>query len=243
MMRPAADVATDRGALRCVWLGRMAFAPALELQLSVRDAVADGRTGETLLLVEHPPTLTLGRRGQRADILWNDEQLARWGVDVCETPRGGQVTLHAPGQLVAYPIVRIGFEVRRHVTRMGEAAVRLLEEIGVAEARFGVDPLGVWHDAGKLASIGVHVARGVTVQGIAINLAVDPALFGALVSCGLRSATMANAAALAPAVPAVEDAGRRYAEHFAALGGQHAVAAHGADQPPSGSGGGGLLRS
>lgn len=218
-MRPS-DAEVEHGALRCVWLGRLAFAPALAQQLALRDAVANGDAPETLLLVEHPPTLTLGRRGRRADILWSDEQLARAGVEVCETPRGGQVTLHAPGQLVAYPIVRIGFEVRRHVTRMGGAAVRLLEEIGVAGARFGVDPLGVWHDAGKLASIGVHVARGVTVQGIAINLAVDPSLFGALVSCGLPSATMANAAALAPAVPSVLDAAERYAEHFAALGGQ-----------------------
>jgi lipoyl(octanoyl) transferase len=222
-------------ALRCVWLGRVPFAPALAQQLALRDAVVLGTAPETLLLVEHPPTLTLGRRGQRSDILWTDAQLGHAGVEICETPRGGQVTLHAPGQLVAYPIVRIGFEVRRHVTRMGNAAVRLLEEIGVAGARFSTDPLGVWHDAGKLASIGVHVSRGVTVQGIAINLAVDPRLFGALVSCGLPSATMANAAALATAVPSVEDAAMRYAEHFAALGDQRVAAAAG------GSGGEGLL--
>lgn len=206
--------------LRAVWLGRRAFEPALALQLALRDAVADGRAAPTILLVEHPATLTLGRRGQRSDVLWSDEQLADAGVTVCETPRGGQVTLHAPGQLVAYPIVRIGFEVRRHVTRMGNAALALLGSIGVEGARFGVDPLGVWHARGKLASIGVHVARGITVQGIAINLDVDPRLFGALVSCGLRSSTLANAVDVGGAPIAVEVAGRRFADAFAAHGGE-----------------------
>lgn len=217
-------------ALRCVWLGRLAFEPALARQLALRDAVVAGTEPETLLLVEHPATLTLGRRGQRGDILWSDEQLAAAGVAVCETPRGGQVTLHAPGQLVAYPIVRIGFEVRRHVTRLGHAAVTLLTGLGVAGAGFTVDPLGVWHPAGKLASIGVHVSRGVTVQGIAINLDVDPRLFTALVSCGMRTATLASAAALGAAAIPMAEAATRYAAAFAALGGQSAEFAAAAAQ-------------
>jgi lipoyl(octanoyl) transferase len=209
----------DPESLRAVWLGRRGFEPALTLQLALRDAVADGHAPPTVLLVEHPATLTLGRRGQRADVLWTDEQLAAAGVEVCETPRGGQVTLHAPGQLVAYPIVRIGFEVRRHVTRMGNATLALLASIGVQGARFAVDPLGVWHDRGKLASIGVHVARGITVQGIAINLGVDPRLFGALVSCGMRSSSLANAVDVGGDSITVEAAGRRFAAAFAELGG------------------------
>jgi lipoyl(octanoyl) transferase len=200
------------------WLGRAAFGPTLELQLRLRDAVAAGEADQTLLLVEHPPTLTLGRRGQRGDILWSDAQLAVAGVEICETPRGGQVTLHAPGQLVAYPIVRIGFEVRRHVTHMGEAAIALLGDLGVQGARLQTQPLGVWHDAGKLASIGVHVSRGVTVQGIAINLAVDRSLFGALVSCGMPTAVMVNAADVGGGPIAVADAAMRFAEAFAAAG-------------------------
>lgn len=208
------------GSLRAIWLGRRAFEPALALQLALRDAVADGRTAPTILLVEHPATLTLGRRGQRGDVLWSPEQLAAAGVEVCETPRGGQVTLHAPGQLVAYPIVRIGFEVRRHVTRMGNAALELLASIGVEGARFGVDPLGVWHARGKLASIGVHVGRGITVQGIAINLAVDPRLFGALVSCGSRTSSLVNAVDVGGAPISVDVAGERFARAFAAQGGE-----------------------
>jgi lipoate-protein ligase B len=202
-----------------VWLGRLAFEPALALQLRLRDEVAADEVDETLLLVEHPAVLTLGRRGDRSDVLWTDEQLAARGVGLSETPRGGQVTLHAPGQLVAYPIVRIGFEVRRHVTRMGQAAVALLESIGVRGARCQTSPLGVWHDAGKLASMGVHVSRGVTVQGIAINLEVERALFGALVSCGMPTTTMVSATDVGGRRIAIADAAAIFAEAFAAAGG------------------------
>lgn len=210
--------------LRAAWLGQMRFAPALELQLALREAVADGRVPPTLLLVEHPAVLTLGRRGARSDVLFSDAQLAAFGVEVCETPRGGQVTLHAPGQLVAYPIVPIGFQVRRHVTRLGQAAVELLNGLGVQDLELRTDPLGVWFRPGtperaKVASIGVHVSRGVTVQGIAVNLAVDRRLFAGLVSCGMPGVSMTSAVDLGGAALAVEDAGWRYAEHFAALGG------------------------
>ncbi len=205
--------------LRAVWLGRMRFAPALELQLALRDAVVEGTAPPTLLLVEHPAVLTIGRRGRREDVLWSDEQLAGFGVEVCETPRGGQVTLHAPGQLVAYPIVRIGLEVRRHVTHMAKAAIELLAGLGVEGCELRTDKLGVWQGEHKLASIGVHISRGVTVQGIAINLDVDARLFGALVSCGLPTATMDNARRLGARTIAIEDAAQVYAEAFARVRG------------------------
>jgi lipoate-protein ligase B len=201
--------------LQAVWLGRMRFAPALELQLALREAILAGTAAPTVLLVEHPAVLTIGRRGRREDVLWTDEQLAAFGVEVCETPRGGQVTLHAPGQLVAYPIVRIGFEVRRHVTQLGRAAIDLLASVGLPGCELRTDKLGVWRGEHKLASIGVHISRGITVQGIAINLDVDERLFGALVSCGLPTATMDNARRLGAEPIAIEAAARRYAEAFA----------------------------
>lgn len=200
--------------LPAVWLGRMGFAECLELQLRLRDAVVEDRAEPVILMVEHPPTLTLGRRGQRSDVLWSDAQLAAQGVAVCETPRGGEVTLHAPGQLVAYPIVRIGWQVRQHITRLGAAAVELVRELKVEGAEFRIDHPGVWLGQRKLASIGVHVSRGVTVQGIAINLAVDPALFTALVSCGMPSVTMASVADVGGTAITVDDAAMRYGRHF-----------------------------
>jgi lipoate-protein ligase B len=193
----------------------MAFEPCLQLQLSAREEVVALRRPPTLIAVEHPPTLTLGRRGERADILWPEAHLRAQGVDVCESPRGGQVTLHAPGQLVVYPIVRIGWRIRAHITRLGEAAVDLLTELGVAAPEFRIDHPGVWQGPRKLASIGVHVSRGVTVQGIAINLAVDEGLFAALVSCGMPDVQMTNATAVGARAVGLEWAAQRYAELFA----------------------------
>lgn len=201
--------------LEGVWLGRSRFAPVLERQLQTRDAVVDGSRPATILLVEHPPTLTLGRRAERTDVLWAPEMLAARGVEVCETPRGGQVTLHAPGQLVAYPIVRIGWRVREHITRLGRVAVRLFTELGVEGAEFRIEHPGVWVGTQKIASIGVHVSRGVTVQGIAMNLSVEPMLFGSLVSCGMQGPVMRNARDFGAREVTLPWAARRWAELFA----------------------------
>ncbi len=201
--------------LRAVWLGRMSFSAALERQLAAREEVVAGAPG-VVLLVEHPPVLTLGRRARPSDILWSEAQLAAAGVEVLEAPRGGEVTLHAPGQLVAYPIVQVGRRIREHIVRLGTAACELLAELGVTGCEFRMEHPGVWRGPDKLASIGVHVSRGVSVQGISINLDVDPSLFGALVSCGLHGVTVTSATAVGGRAVTVEAAARRYADRFAA---------------------------
>jgi lipoyl(octanoyl) transferase len=175
-------------------------------------------------MVEHPPTLTLGRRGRREDVLWTDEQLAAAQVEVCDTPRGGEVTLHAPGQLVAYPIVKVGFSVRGLITHMGEATVAMFEQLGVDGTEFRLENPGVWRGESKMASVGLHVRRGVTIQGMSINLDVAPTLFGALVSCGLPEVQMTSVAAVRPSssltpMPSMPDLARRWAEDFAARAG------------------------
>lgn len=194
----------------------MAFEEALGRQLAARERVVAGEPG-ILLLVEHPPVLTLGRRGRMEDILWSAEQRAAAGMTVCEAPRGGEVTLHGPGQLVAYPVIAVGRKIREHIVRLADAAIGLLVELGVEGCEFRMEHPGVWRGAEKLASIGVHVSRGVAVQGISINLDVDRALFGSLVSCGLRGVTVTSAVAVGGRPTAVEAAGRRYAELFAGL--------------------------
>jgi len=203
--------------LRACWLGPMPFDAALALQLAARDAVADEREDPILFLVEHPAVLTVGRRGSADDILWTDDQLEAAGVGVSQTPRGGQVTLHAPGQLVAYPIVPIGRQIRAHLNNLAETSIELIAELGVNGAEFRMDHPGVWVGQTKLGSIGVHISRGVTVQGLSLNLRVDPRLFGALVSCGVQGLRMQSVADLvdADAVPSVEDAARRWAALWA----------------------------
>ncbi len=214
MSAPEAPPPPDR--LLAQWLGRGRFAPVLEQQLSARNALVEGRGPAMILLVEHPPVLTLGRRGERADVLWSPAQLAAQGIEVCESPRGGQVTLHAPGQLVAYPILHIGWRVREHITRLGRVAARFFAELGVPDPEFRLEHPGVWIGEHKLASIGVHVSRGVTVQGIAMNLDVDPALFGSLVSCGMPGPPVVRNAKDFGARPiSLPAAARRWAELFA----------------------------
>jgi lipoyl(octanoyl) transferase len=198
------------------WLGLQPFASCLDEQLRVREAVAEGRAPETLFMVEHPATLTLGRRASREDVLWSDEQLAAEQVAVCETPRGGEVTLHAPGQLVAYPVVQVGRQIREHIVRMADATMALFEELGVEGTEFRMDHPGVWRGDTKMASIGVHISRGVSVQGMSINLDVAPHLFGSLVSCGLPDIRMTSVAALTSAqVPPMAELARRWAEAYA----------------------------
>lgn len=203
-----------------IWLGRMRFAEALRRQLDARDALAEQRGPPTVFAVEHPAVLTLGRRGQRSDVLWTPEQLLEAGVEVCESPRGGQVTLHAPGQLVVYPVVRIGWRIRAHIVRLGEAAAELVAAYGVEDAEFRLESPGVWVGPRKIASIGVHVSRGITVQGIAINLDVAPPLFGALVSCGLGDVQMTSVAGEVGRAPGVHQAATefvtRWSSHYGA---------------------------
>lgn len=201
--------------LRACWLGPMPFDAALALQLAARDAIAEEREDPILFLVEHPAVLTVGRRGSDDDILWTDEQLASEGVGVSSTPRGGQVTLHAPGQLVAYPIVPIGRQIRAHLHNLADTSIDLIRELGVEGAEFRMDHPGVWVGDVKLGSIGVHISRGVTVQGLSLNLRVDPKLFGALVSCGIQGLKMQSVADLVAEVPTVEEAARRWAELWA----------------------------
>lgn len=206
------------------WLGRQPFAECLAQQLAAREAVLAGTGPETLFMVEHPPTVTLGRRGRREDVLWTDEQLAAAQVEVCETPRGGEATLHAPGQLVAYPVVNVGKRIRELIARMGEVTVAMFEQLGIDGVEFRMDHPGVWRGESKLASVGLHISRGVTVQGMSINLDVSPALFGALVSCGLPDVQMTSVAAVrggasAVPLPPMPQLARRWAEDFAVRSG------------------------
>ncbi len=202
--------------LAASWHGRVDFDVCLKQQLAARDALTEERGGETLFMVEHPPTLTIGRRGRREDVLWSDDQLESAGMSVCETPRGGEVTLHAPGQLVAYPVVQIGRQIRAHIVCLAEVSMELFAELGVTGCEFRMEHPGVWRGSTKMASIGIHVSRGITVQGISMNLDVEPSMFGALVSCGMPSIEMTSAAHLVEAgLPPIGQLAQRWAEIYA----------------------------
>jgi lipoyl(octanoyl) transferase len=171
-------------------LGRAAYEPALRLQERLREEVkAAPRERAYLILVEHdPPVITLGRRADAAHVTASRERLASEGVEVHESVRGGDVTCHGPGQLVAYPIIRLdlhGRDVHRYLRDLEEVLIRVL-------ARFGIDGTrakgmtGVWVGAEKVAAIGVAIRRWVTWHGLAINVDTNLDRFDLIVPCGIR---------------------------------------------------------
>lgn len=214
--------------MTALWCGRVPFDRALKAQQELRARVVDDPNCATILLCEHPPSLTMGRRASDEHLLWSPEQRATHGLEVFETPRGGEATLHAPGQLVVYPVCYVGKRIRAHIQHLADAAVGILERAGVQDAAMDWEHPGVWREGQKLASIGVHVSRGVAIQGLSLNVAVQPLLFGALVSCGmpqvqmaswwpLRDEALAHAAWGAQDGPPMEAIAREFAERFAGL--------------------------
>ena len=190
--------------LAVVSIGRVGYDEALRLQRQLVELRHEGRIGNTLLLLEHPPVLTLGRNSDRSNILADEALLARRGVTVHEINRGGDVTYHGPGQLVGYPIV----DLRSFVPRMGvvdyvrqleEVLIRVAGEYGVPAQRIA-GRTGVWTIAGgsiaekKMAAIGVHVSRGITSHGFALNVTTDLRDFELIVPCGIADRAVTSLA-------------------------------------------------
>jgi lipoyl(octanoyl) transferase len=180
-------------------LGIVPYAEALALQERVRAARIAGRVPDVLLSLEHPPVFTRGRRSGAEDLGFPLEWYAQRGATVFDVDRGGKVTYHGPGQLVGYPIVAVD-DVVAYVRLLERAIVRALAEEGVAafdRATEGPDYTGVWVDRArprKIASIGVHVSRGVTTHGYAVNVENSLEPFGWVVACGLPEVTMTSLA-------------------------------------------------
>ncbi len=191
------------GDLSVEWCGRVPYARALELQAAARLARAQGETGDRLLLLEHPPVVTLGRSSHDAHLLLDRDAYAARGIEVFEAARGGDVTYHAPGQLVGYLIVDLDARGERdlhlHVRRIEGALMRALSTFDLATKRV-VGRSGVFVDAPgagpdrKLASIGVGVKRWVTWHGFALNVTTDLDGFDVIVPCGLDDVVMTSVA-------------------------------------------------
>ena len=175
-------------------LGTIEYRAALALQERVRAARQADAIPDTLLLLEHPPVYTRGRRSDAAELPMGEAWYLAQGIDIADTVRGGRVTYHGPGQLVGYPIMRIE-DVIAYLRTMEQAIVATLADAGIAaRARpdDGPDFTGVWAGERKIASIGVHVARGVTTHGFAINVQNDLQPFSWIVPCGLDGVQMTS---------------------------------------------------
>jgi lipoyl(octanoyl) transferase len=176
--------------LAVVQLGVVPYGEALELQLRLREARQADEIADTLLLLEHPPVYTRGRRTEAHDLPMGEEWYRTQGIEVHDADRGGRVTYHGPGQLVGYPIMRIA-DVPEYVHTMESAVIAALADEGIeAEVREGLT--GIWAGQAKIGSIGVHVNRGVTTHGFAVNVDNDLQPFEWIVPCGLDGVRMTS---------------------------------------------------
>jgi len=186
---------STRGELWVERLGVMSYATALELQREVARARIAGTIAEdVLLLVEHPPVVTLGRSAKEQHLLASPELLEARGVERFEVERGGDVTFHGPGQLVGYPII----DLKRHrqdlhwyLRQVEEGLIVALADFGITGER-SVGQTGVWTQGRKIASIGVHARDWVTWHGFALNVTTDLSYFDLMVPCGIQSVTMTS---------------------------------------------------
>ena len=171
-------------------LGSRPYAEAVALQDRVRAARQAGAIQDSLLLLEHDPVYTKGRRTAPSDLPMGDDWYRSQGIEVAETTRGGRVTYHGPGQLVGYPIMGIG-DVIEYVRTMERAVIAALADEGVeAGVREGLT--GIWVGERKIGSIGVHVSRGVTMHGFAVNVDCDLQPFEWIVPCGIDGVRMTS---------------------------------------------------
>lgn len=166
-------------------LGRVEYGVALEVQRETELAVKAGRQSDTLLVLEHPHTLTVGRRGDNAGILMSPESLAARGVTVFETNRGGKITYHGLGQIVGYPVINLSpdrEDVHRYVRELEEVLIRTLADFEIPAFRIE-GFTGVHTSRGKVAAIGVHIARWITTHGFALNVNTDLSFFNLIIAC------------------------------------------------------------
>jgi lipoyl(octanoyl) transferase len=215
--------------INATWLGRIPYRPGWDLQKRLLDARADGRIPDTLLVLEHDAVLTLGRQADESHVLARPSELRRRGIEVIRVERGGEVTYHGLGQLVAYPIIRLGdrgLMVRPLVSALEEAMIETCATLGVETARRDGHP-GCWvlGEGGrphrKIGALGLRIERGVSYHGVALNVAPDLRDFDLIDPCGtpgLISTSIADElgrTAEPPTTEAVEHAGSIFA---AALG-------------------------
>lgn len=191
-------------------LGRVEYADGLELQRQFQDARKANLVPDSMLLLEHPPVLTLGRGAHATNIIAPKSRLEALGVETFDTDRGGDVTYHGPGQIVGYPLFHLGpgkQDVRKYVRSIEELMIRTVADFGITATRFEQWP-GVWVAESKrggprkIAALGVHLSRWYTKHGFALNVAPDLTHFELIVPCGIREAGVTSIA---------EETGRRLA--------------------------------
>jgi lipoate-protein ligase B len=200
-----------------IWqLGVVEYGAAYQLQKKIHEQRVAGEAGDTLLLLEHPPTITVGKAGKLENVLVSSETLERMGISFYFADRGGDVTYHGPGQLVGYPILDLsskGGDLKRYVRDLEEVLIRTLEDFSIKAGR---DPqhVGVWIGQKKIASIGLSIREWVTMHGFALNVCTNLEHFSLINGCGLKNRKATSIANILGFQPSMEQVTERLLCHF-----------------------------
>src|SRR6266545_3161848 len=216
----------DDAVLWCIRMGVVPYPDALALQKRLEAARQEDRVPDVLLLLEHPPTYTRGRRSTPDELPMGEAWYGAQGIEVLDTDRGGRVTYHGPGQLVGYPVVSLrpyGDDVHEYIRRIERLVVTVLGTYGIAAGP--VEGLtGVWTaERRKIASIGIHVSRGVTTHGFAVNVNNDLQPFEWIVPCGIDHCRMSSVARELGAAQDLNELVSRVGEEFGLLFGREPI--------------------
>jgi len=198
-------------------LGTTDYEEALELQKKIAEARRDNRIEDTLLLLEHPPLITIGRSGSFKNILASKETLEKEGIRLYTVDRGGDVTYHGPGQLIGYPIMNLanyGKDIHSYVYRIEQSIVELLKQEYAVETDIVQGYIGVWHDTDKVAAIGVAVRSWITTHGFALNVNPDMNHFAMIHPCGIRDKGVTSLSRILNRKVTVDEVAKKYPKYF-----------------------------
>jgi lipoyl(octanoyl) transferase len=205
--------------VRACWLGRVPYRDAWDLQAALVRELREGAGEDTLLLLEHPHVFTMGKAASAADLLWDEDERMRRGVEVVWSDRGGEATYHGPGQLVGYPVIdlaRLSITIPGYISGLERSLITYLGELGVDALPGEPGLTGVWIDGEKLAAIGIKLNRSVVSHGLALNLTTDLTYFDGIVPCGHAELRPTSVEAVTGKRMGTEAAARSYASSFAA---------------------------
>jgi lipoate-protein ligase B len=199
-----------------VWQGHVPYDRALDLQMRICEAKKQGFDKDVLLLLEHPPTITLGRSGKLDHLLVQEDFLKARGIGFWNVDRGGDITFHGPGQLVGYPILSLRAgerDVHAYMRNLEESLIRLLARYGIEGMR---DPrfTGVWTSMGKIAAMGVHLSRWITRHGYALNVNTELSYYDLIVPCGINGRNVTSMEKHLSRMVELEEAAGRYIQEF-----------------------------
>jgi lipoyl(octanoyl) transferase len=213
--------------LTAAWLGDVDYAEAWAWQRELFLARLDGTSGDVVMLLEHPPTYTLGRRALEGDLLYSENERKARRIATYRVDRGGRATYHGPGQLVGYPIMALGerYDVVKYLRHLETALIETVADLGV-EARRDDEHTGVWVGKNKLAAIGVKITRGITMHGFALNVTTDLRMFEGIVPCGLSDRWVTSIEAETGRSHPVKTVAGQAADHLARTLGRDLVWTH-----------------